>query len=215
MHFDSYKNLLRRRSLISRRLRQGRARPVPQNVARLQSLELQVIWEYLGYDPPVNCRRTLDQYGYPSLRDTRPRDDDQMLYKMTKERISLSDQVGLDTYDNPSESPHRTRRETSSAGSKAHGDDCECSDEEAAVNEDEVLNGNVLMVDQLWMWAVGPSKLQVSPLYFATLSLPGRRDPSDLFFAPRERYSRGSPLPAGGSPRQHLQRCECRRYAPM
>ena len=82
-----------------------------------------------------------------------------MLYKMTKERISLSDQVGLDTYDNPSESPHRTRRETSSAGSKAHGDDCECSDEEAAVNEDEVLNGNVLMVDQLWMWAVGPSKL--------------------------------------------------------
>lgn len=165
LHFDSYKNLLRRRALIQRRLRQGRARPVPQNVARLPSLELQVIWEYLGYDPPVNCRRTIDQYAYPSLRDTRPRDDDQMLYKMTKERIALSDQVGADTYDNPGESAPsapsapRTRRETSSAGSKAHADDCECSEEETTVNEEEVLNGNVLMVDQLWMWAVGSSKL--------------------------------------------------------
>lgn len=161
LHFDSYKNLLRRRSLIQRRLRQGRARPVPQNVARLPSLELQVIWEYLGYDPPVNCRRTLDQYGYPSLRDTRPRDDDQMLYKMTKERIPLSDQVGDDTYDNPGEGVRQTRRETSSAnskGSKAHADDGDLSEGEATINEEEVLNGNVLMVDQLWMWAVGPSK---------------------------------------------------------
>ncbi|SPN98959.1 uncharacterized protein DNG_01998 [Cephalotrichum gorgonifer] len=159
LHFDSYKNLLRRRSLINRRLRQGRARPVPQNVARLQSLELQVIWEYLGYDPPVNCRRTLDQYGYPSLHDTRPRDDDQMLYKMTKERIPLSDQVGVDSYDNPPRRTQKTRRETSSVGSKDHADDCECSDEEPTVNEDDVLNGNVLMVDQLWMWAVGPNTL--------------------------------------------------------
>ncbi len=79
LHFDSYRNLIRRREIVKSRLRQGRTRPVPQAVAKLESLELQVIWEFLGYDPPVNCRRTLDQYGYPSLHDTRARDDDQML----------------------------------------------------------------------------------------------------------------------------------------
>lgn len=82
-----------------------------------------------------------------------------MLYKMTKERIALSDQVGADTYENPGEGQRRARRETSSAGSKPHTDNCECSEEEETpVNEEDVLEGNVLMVDQLWMWAVGPSK---------------------------------------------------------
>lgn len=115
----------------------------------------------------MNCRRTLDQYGYPSLHDTRPRDDDQMLYKMTKERIALSDQVGAETYDNPSESTRQAKRETSSAGSKAHADEEECNEEEETpVNEEDVLEGNVLMVDQLWMWAVGPSKeaLSIDPV---------------------------------------------------
>jgi hypothetical protein len=157
LHFDSYKNLLRRRSLIQRRLRQGRARPVPQGVASLPSLDLQVIWEYLGYDPPVNCRRTLDQYGYPSLHDTRPRDDDQMLYKMTKERIVPSDPADSNTCDSSEGAARRTARETSSLKSKTHEADCDCSEEESAQNENDVLNGNVLMVDQLWMWTIGQS----------------------------------------------------------
>ena len=35
-------------------------------------------------DSPVHARRTLDQYGYPSLRSTDDRDEDQVLYKYTK-----------------------------------------------------------------------------------------------------------------------------------
>ena len=84
-----------------------------------------------------------------------------MLYKMTKERIAQSDQVGIDTYDNPGDGIRQTMRETSSTGSKGskvRADDGDLSEEETAVNEEEVLNGNALMVDQLWMWAVGPSK---------------------------------------------------------
>jgi hypothetical protein len=89
LHWDTYKVLVKRRALIKRRIKQGRSRPVPQSVAKLQSLELRVIWQFLGHDPPINCRRTLDQFGYPSLLDTRARDDDQMLYKMStsSERI--------------------------------------------------------------------------------------------------------------------------------
>lgn len=97
-----------------------------------------------------------------------------MLYKMTKERIAPSDRVGVDTYDNPGGGVNQTRRETSSTGSKgskAHADDGDLSEEESAVNEEEVLNGNALMVDQLWMWAVGPSKYQVSEPAIAVTAL--------------------------------------------
>ncbi|KAJ4293907.1 hypothetical protein N0V88_005421 [Collariella sp. IMI 366227] len=70
--------------LITRRRWHGRAKPVPEWVAQQESLELKMTWEYIGYDPPLNCRRTLDQFGHHSLRDTNSRDDDQMLYKLTK-----------------------------------------------------------------------------------------------------------------------------------
>lgn len=154
-----------------------------------------MIWEYLGYDPPVNCRRTLDQYGYPSLHDTRPRDDDQMLYKMTKERISLSDQVGADTYDNPAEGPHQARRETSSVGSKAHTDDCECSEEEETpVKAEDVLEGNVLMVDQLWMWAVGPSKEALPTMLVRIGAYKYSLDTLLTFFSRRESDATEGPL---------------------
>lgn len=91
LHFDSYKTLIKRRGMIKKRMLQGRTRPVPLQVAKDKSKELQIIWEYLGHDPPINCRRTLDQYRYPSMHDTRARDDDQMLYKMTKEKAEGSD----------------------------------------------------------------------------------------------------------------------------
>jgi hypothetical protein len=89
LHWDTYKALVKRRTLIKRRINQGRSRPVPQSVAKLESLELRVIWQFLGHDPPINCRRTLDQFGYPSLVDTRARDDDQMLYKMSTSSVHI------------------------------------------------------------------------------------------------------------------------------
>lgn len=117
LNFDTYKAVIKRRNVIKRRLEHGRANPMPQWVCDEESLELKTIWEFLGHDPPVNCRRTLDQYKYPSIHDTRARDDDQVLYKLTKERVS-ADMRAV----------------------------------EAQNDEDDVLNGNLLMFDQLWMW---------------------------------------------------------------
>lgn len=152
LHFDSYKRLIRRRETVLQRLGRGRARPIPANVAKSDSLELQVIWEFLGHDPPINCRRTLDQYGYPSLRDTRSRDDDQMLYKLTKERGWPASQ-----YDSFAQS--------SSAKSASTGRSARVREmvKEMDLDEepDRVLNGNVLMVDQLWLWAINSGE---SPL---------------------------------------------------
>ncbi|KAL5613191.1 hypothetical protein FOVSG1_002254 [Fusarium oxysporum f. sp. vasinfectum] len=148
LHFDSYKRLIRRRELILQRLGHGRARPVPESVAKSDSLESQVIWEFLGHDPPLNCRRTLDQYGYPSLRDTRSRDDDQMLYKLTKER-TFAPSLGPGLHGQMSNSSSGSSG-SGSRRSKTSSQDGE--DEEGC--EDSILNGNVLMVDQVWLWAI-------------------------------------------------------------
>lgn len=169
LHFDSYKMLVKRRDTIKRRTGQGRARPVPSDVAKETSLELRVIWEYLGHDPPYNCRRTLDQYRYPSLHDTRARDDDQMLYKMTKERVSVNGKVPF-----VSSAPVLRGGDRASTyyeqgyalGYEDDDEDQEHADSESETNEDEldarpeddVLDGKVLMVDQLWLWAADASE---------------------------------------------------------
>jgi len=76
----------------------------------------------------VHFRRTLDQYGYPNLRSTVARDDDQMLWKRTRRPARIDQQLKdylQSTQDDPDNSDHG-----------------------------EFMDGNVLMVDQLWLWIV-------------------------------------------------------------
>ncbi|KAJ5653203.1 hypothetical protein N7490_000206 [Penicillium lividum] len=127
LHWDTYRNLIQRRKVVEDRLRQGRSRPVPPRIAK-SSLEAQLIWQYLGCEPPIHLRRTLDQFGYPNLRSTVARDDDQMLWKRTRRPARLDKQL----------------REYLDAAS----DDAEDSE------PTEFMDGNVLMVDQLWIWIV-------------------------------------------------------------
>ncbi|KAL9616697.1 MAG: hypothetical protein Q9160_008450 [Pyrenula sp. 1 TL-2023] len=128
LHWDSYRQLLERRQLISKRMKQGRVRPVPEEVSKSKSLEAKVVWQYLGSEPPLHCRRTLDQFGYPNLRNTRARDDDQILYKRTKERAGTSPRK--------SKPPKQTKKG------------------EKLTQESPVADGKVLMVDQLWLWMI-------------------------------------------------------------
>lgn len=161
LHFDTYRHIVKRRNIMTRRLAHGRARPVPEDIANLESLELRMIWEYLGYDPPLNCRRTLDQFGYPSLRDTYARDDDQMLYKLTKEDKPSRFSSALTPRE---EESIRSLAERYSVGTKLLHDVVErekeiaTSDSENEV-ESELRDGNLLMVDQLWLWAIDTSTL--------------------------------------------------------
>jgi hypothetical protein len=141
--------MIRRRKLIAKRRRHGRAKPVPEWLEQ-ESLELKVIWEYIGYDPPMNCRRTLDQFGHHSLKDTNSRDDDQMLYKLTKK-------------DTPNNGPGRSwaaRSLHSAQGSFSSmytGTDVDFGIEPGS----ELKDGHVLMVDQLWLWSIDMSKLHL------------------------------------------------------
>ncbi|KAH7033621.1 uncharacterized protein B0I36DRAFT_287943 [Microdochium trichocladiopsis] len=176
LNFDTYLNVIRRRNIVRRRMAQGRARPVPPDIAQLDSLEARVIWDYIGYDPPLNTRRTLDQYGYPELQDTYARDDDQMLYKLTKERFSLpfkkkdmyntgAEKQILASLKTPLDSnpdlPAHFLRDSARTGSIAAMSPTSGESEDTAVAdsevEEDILDGNVLIVDQLWMWAINTS----------------------------------------------------------
>ncbi|RYP02235.1 hypothetical protein DL764_005877 [Monosporascus ibericus] len=127
--------------------------------SKLESLESRVIWEYIGHDLPLNARRTLDQYGYPSLRDTYARDDDQMLYKLTKERVAPPSKNKQDVYDTGAGREQSTAFSPSSpfprfAETPIMSETASYKYESEEDLESDILDGNVLMVDQLWLWAV-------------------------------------------------------------
>lgn len=88
-------------------------------------MEAKLIWRYLSNEPPIHLRRTLDQFGYPNLRSTIARDDDQMLWKRTRRVIDWNDEV-----NDSKESQPKSR------------------------TPQMFDDGKVLMVDQLWLWIV-------------------------------------------------------------
>lgn len=159
LHFDTYRSMIRRRKIIRERRERGRAKPVPKHVADEDSLELKMIWEYIGFDPPLNCRRTLDQFGHHSLRDTNSRDDDQMLYKLTKkDAFSLTKQlngVATKSQVGPVGSSMYSNKGSNGSNAGSHNDDDEYEEE----TEAELRDGYVLMVDQLWLWSIDKTTL--------------------------------------------------------
>lgn len=141
LHWDSFKHMQERAALIKRRHEDTRARPADKEVANGKSMESKLIWQYLTSNLPLHCRRTLDQFGYPSLRNTSVRDADQVLYKRT--RISK---------DSPPPA-----RETAMRHLKHVGRGVSRQSSVAAAQEDVVAK--VLMVDQLWLWVLDIGKL--------------------------------------------------------
>lgn len=97
----------------------------------------------------------MDQFGYPSLLDTRARDDDQMLYKMTKQRCSHSDELLQGNKEKPAGQKF-INRDDDTNDENDENDEEEDADSGSDPEEDEedILDGNVLMVDQLWLWIV-------------------------------------------------------------
>jgi hypothetical protein len=146
LHWDTYKRMVTRRDIIKERIAQGRSRPTPVKVAKLD-LEHRVSWRYLSYDPPFNTRRTLDQFGYPNLLDTRARDDDQMLYKMTKAPEYIPEFGRSQDDDTMNDSDGEADAKLRGINEKANGDSYEY-----------LRDGKVLMVDQVWLWIVDNSR---------------------------------------------------------
>lgn len=123
--------------MIEKRRKQGNSRPIDREVAKGKSMENKLIWQYLCSEGPIHCRRTLDQYGYPSLRNTAVRDADQILYKRTK-----TDKEASLAKDSSKKSWHSGRSSSS----------------QPAQSTPEDISAKVLMVDQLWVWVIDAGK---------------------------------------------------------
>ena len=147
--------------MIKRRMNQRGVRPIRHDVKNSESLEAKMIWKYLEAEPPFHCRRTLDQYGYPNLRSTEARDDDQMLWKRTKPKSHgpaqsskkcRSSTKELYDYEFPADVERAQSARRSSMRQEVD------SDESLQKKLEEVKGtsqeGNVIMVDQLWLWAL-------------------------------------------------------------
>ena len=132
LHWDTFKNMQRQAAIIKKRSEQAHARPVIPEIASSKSVVHKLIWQHLTSDRPIHCRRTLDQYGYPSLRNTAVRDADQILYKRTKRKPEAESSQKPPVKENLSARSSARRRHESSG------------------NDDNTAK--VLMVDQLWLW---------------------------------------------------------------
>lgn len=98
-----------------------------------ESPDLKLIWQCLSEDKQLHCRRSLDQYMYTTLPDTSVRDRDQILYKSrlldSGRSISIFKEEEEEDIQNP-------------------GWENDESDDE------DGTPGNVLVVDQLWMFVM-------------------------------------------------------------
>ena len=146
--------------MITRRLEQGRVRPIHKNIATSESVESKMIWNYIGAEPPYHCRRTLDQYGYPNLRSTKARDDDQMLWKRTRPKSSPLVTTSSTPHEHtsqdhePSTESSKFQRIRRSFPKRRQVNDDEALRKSGEKAETKNQGGNVLMIDQLWLWAL-------------------------------------------------------------
>jgi Mg2+ and Co2+ transporter CorA len=139
LHWDTYHQLKVRSEILKRRWEILSPRPIDRKVLGSRSLEHKLIWQFLTRDPSsLHCRRTLDQYGYPSLRDIEARDNDQVLYKKTRPTKSSGDNFQGTSTETATLTAKKLRSVHHRKKSKMLDPGTAC----------------VLMVDQLWCWVV-------------------------------------------------------------
>ncbi|KAK4697238.1 hypothetical protein P7C71_g809, partial [Lecanoromycetidae sp. Uapishka_2] len=151
LHWDSFRNLQQRAAIIHKRRQQPHARPVDKEIANGKSLEHKLIWQHLTSAWPVHCRRTLDQYGYPTLRNTAVRDGDQILYKVTKLR---SDPETIQAKEPTKKQRRLSKRTPTGKQPSAANENDDTPLFATTLSSVDDGDAKVLMVDQLWLWIV-------------------------------------------------------------
>ncbi|MCJ1293387.1 hypothetical protein MMC34_004941 [Xylographa carneopallida] len=143
LHWDNFDQLQTRADVIRKRGDLPHARPIDREIAKGKSIECKLIWQYLHSKWPLHTRRSLDQYGYPALRNTAVRDADQVIYKQTRNPVlpeptstkgSSMHNISAILRAARSSGPRPNKIKTMSDGA-----------------------AKVLMVDQLWLFIVDSS----------------------------------------------------------
>lgn len=129
----------------------------------------QLVEKYLHHEPPLHPRRTLDQSYYWTLKTTKARDRDQVVYRGTK-----MDERNIHRFHEQRETSHKNKKPTCRLNNRQGSDLSESGSDPNGSNlgfyrwdghwEKTDKNGcdhcrgeirkvsRVVMVDQLWMW---------------------------------------------------------------
>jgi hypothetical protein len=145
-------------------------RHLAKNV-KVQDDDDELLRRYLFKRWPLHLRRTLDQYYYSYLADTRTRDGDQVVMRVRNEELQKNELAvtGMYHWD-----------ETQPDGEKSHGSNTrnrwktmwnrqgkrtqafqEGRDEKSLPRD---KNSPIVMVDQLWLWTVDTGSFRSQPL---------------------------------------------------
>ncbi|KAI9893444.1 MAG: hypothetical protein M1814_006741 [Vezdaea aestivalis] len=130
LHWDTFRAFQARTKAIKERLLAGDVPPAAKDIEAATSLEKKIIRQYLVGSHPLHCRRTLDQFGFPMLRNTSDRDMDQVLFKRTLPEI-LTDDRRQETDYAFEVNPHRVRNLQTEDGDR-----------------------KMLMVDTMWLFVL-------------------------------------------------------------
>jgi hypothetical protein len=109
---------------------------------------------YLYKRWPVHMRRTLDQYYYSYLADTKTRDGDQVAMRARQRNLEEEATFSAQYVTTESEKVAREKSKKWKWGSKRNGSNG--SPQTKSEDPKPDANSPVVMVDQLWLWVVSP-----------------------------------------------------------
>ncbi|KAK3082341.1 hypothetical protein LTS18_004253 [Coniosporium uncinatum] len=145
LHWDYYKSMLSRTRLIKDKIARVGKKSNAENAFTSPGMEQKVLHQYVkcGNDWSIHPRRSLDQYGYPTLANTNVRNADQVMYKAPKVK-------GIQGIEDDLRPPARMRlRDARNKPPKRRKDSKrDRSENVEAADYDE--KAKVLMVDQCW-----------------------------------------------------------------
>jgi len=149
LHWDYYKSMLSRTRLIKDKIARVGKKSNAENAFTSPGMEQKVLHQYVkcGNDWSIHPRRSLDQYGYPTLANTNVRNADQVMYKAPKVK-------GIQGIEDDLRPPARMRlRDARNKPPKRRKDSKrDRSENVEAADYDE--KAKVLMVDQCWLWVL-------------------------------------------------------------
>lgn len=146
LHWDFAKSLKIRNALIEAKSAERVVTP-PGYVLKDMSQRQRLLWHCLDSgDLSLHPRRSLDQYGYPALKDTSRRDQDQILNKMTDVDLLIDVLRKIAPPEEQDKQPQKAQSMVATLQAPE-------STSRRILKKQEV-NKCVLMVDQLWCWVV-------------------------------------------------------------
>jgi hypothetical protein len=122
--------------------------------AKSTDYDAELLKAYLYKRWPVHMRRTLDQYYYSYLADTKTRDGDQVAMRARQRKLQEEAKFSAKYVTTETEKDAKNKKKTELKAEKKSKKDLY---QTKVPEPKQDGNSPVVMIDQLWLWVVSPS----------------------------------------------------------